>query len=140
MTVQKTNNKDFVPHEQLLELVEIGFDSFYTIPTDSYTKIYGYYYTYNGKDWEFVDSHSFLALDEDMDIGRDFIIEAPLYQQVFRWFRDKGYDVKIEKESTGLYFGFYWSGVAWVIVGIGSYEESELACLSKLIEIVKKSS
>ena len=55
----------------------------------------------------------------------------------FRWFRDRAYDVKIEKESTGLYFGFHWSGVAWVIVGIGSYEEAELACLNKLIEIVK---
>jgi hypothetical protein len=61
----------------------------------------------------------------------------PLYQQAFRWFRKKGYDVKIAKESLDLYFGFYWTGAAWITIGSGSYEEAELACLKKLIEIVE---
>jgi hypothetical protein len=56
---------------------------------------------------------------------------APLYQQAFRWFRDK-YKIKFLISDD-----YYW------ITGFGqtkteSFEESELECLKKLIEIVKK--
>jgi hypothetical protein len=65
-------------------------------------------------------------------------IDCPIYSQAFRWFREKhNCDVKIEMESKEFYIGFYWSGVAWVSIGSGTYEEAELACLKKLIEIVK---
>jgi hypothetical protein len=72
---------------------------------------------------------------------------APLYQQAFRWFREK-YDldsfVKPVYKSTikvGYYFGIdKYKGVefqtdfdAWY----NTYEEAESACLDKLIEIVK---
>jgi hypothetical protein len=63
---------------------------------------------------------------------------APTFSQAFRWFREKGYDVKVLKESPGLYFGFYWNGAAWIMVGNGTYEASELACLDKLIEVVEQ--
>lgn len=62
---------------------------------------------------------------------------APIKSQVFEWGRKQGYDTKVQKESEGLYFGFYWNGASWVIVGEGSYEESESACVDKIIEIVK---
>ena len=62
---------------------------------------------------------------------------APLKSQVFEWARKKGYDTKVQKESEGLYFGFYWTRAAWVIVGNGSYEEAESACIDKLIELLK---
>ena len=62
---------------------------------------------------------------------------APLKTQVFEWGRKKGYDTKVQKESEELYFGFYWNDVAWIIVGNGSYEEAESACVDKLIELEK---
>ena len=63
---------------------------------------------------------------------------VPLYQQTFRFFREKynlfapiidnglgSYDFRINYNST-------WSGRIW-----NTYEEAELACLNKLIEIAK---
>jgi hypothetical protein len=62
---------------------------------------------------------------------------TPLYQQAFRWFREKyGYYYPIHRTtnntnqilySIGPYAGDYFT-----------YEEAELACLRKLIEIVKE--
>ena len=63
---------------------------------------------------------------------------APTFSQAFRWFRKKGYDTKVQKESKSLYLGFYWTGVSWITIGVGSYEEAELACLEKLLEIVEQ--
>jgi hypothetical protein len=64
---------------------------------------------------------------------------ALTFSQAFRFFREGGYDTKIEKESEGLYFAFYWTGVAWIIIGNGSYREAEIQCLNKLIEIISLS-
>ena len=113
--------KEFIPYEQALALKELGFDE----PCVAF-----YYGQLNrleiGFNW-LNESCKNSLLDE--------IISAPLYQQAFRWFRKKGYDSKVQKESEGLYFGFYCTGVTWIIVGSGSYEEAELKCLKKLIEI-----
>ena len=112
--------KEFVPYEPTLELKELGFDD----PCFAvYGKSEGYLFKVHTDKFDTVDELHF--------------IKSPTFSQAFRWFRDKGYDVKISKENTGLYFGFYWTGVAWIIVGTGTYEEAELACLIKLIEIVK---
>ena len=60
---------------------------------------------------------------------------APTFSQAFRWFREKyGLDnavlkdrfvIETEEDLPNWYYGFK------------SYEEAELACLRKLIEIVK---
>jgi hypothetical protein len=116
---------DFVPNEQTIEMKNLGFNG-----------------PYVGWCWNLFDGWP-------EDEGAKWVLEdrynndsrrherAITYSQAFRWFRKKGYDIKVEKESDNLYFGFYWTGVAWVIVGRGTYEEAELACLKKLIEIVK---
>ena len=67
----------------------------------------------------------------DIDSTTKVVIAAPLYQQAFRWFREKYKSKFILSED------YYW------IVGIGqtkvkSYEEAELECLKKLIEIAKE--
>ena len=112
---------EFVPYQQAIELKELGFDE----------PCFGYYN--NGNEFTFfVDVRSGNTNSEFR-----FFPTAPTFSQAFRWFREKGSDVKVQKESTGLYFGFYWTGAAWITVGAGSYEEAELACLRKLIEIVK---
>jgi hypothetical protein len=116
--------KEFAPYQESLELKELGFDEpcFGSWETD-YVKLPTYTHSISG-----------FYKNSNHPIGK---VTAPTFSQAFRWFREKGYDVKVQKESAVLYFGFYWTGVAWITVGAGSYEEAELACLRKLIEIVK---
>ena len=65
---------------------------------------------------------------------------APLYQQAFRWFREKhglGHMINgIGYESFIMNIG----GVLHILNALEfkTYEETELACLKKLIEIVKE--
>ena len=64
-----------------------------------------------------------------------------LYQQAFRWFREK-YDLFGVVEGKGYdhkrYYVYSING-KWhpSQPGLDTYEEAELACLQKLIEIVK---
>lgn len=118
-------DKYFVTHSQAVALKELGFD----MPCiATYTE---------GTIGKGEELQWFVSPQED--VNNDFtFVAAPLKSQVFEWFRKKGYDAKVQKESEGLYFGFYWTGAAWIIVGNGSYEESESACIDKLIDIVKQ--
>jgi len=71
-------------------------------------------------------------------------IDAPLYQQAFRWFREK-YGLftqpnrTVDKEGVWYYFSIETKRTD-VCEGSFSYEEAELACLEKLIEIVESKS
>jgi hypothetical protein len=71
-------------------------------------------------------------------------IIAPLYQQAFRWFREKhnliglvdgGYD-----NSKNIFTYVIWNDFRDDIFDdyYSIYEEAELACLKKLIEIAKR--
>jgi hypothetical protein len=73
--------------------------------------------------------------------GDDYIIPAPLFQQAFRWFRDN-------HKHNGIVEGCKKYGFEWCIYpdieyyikppnNFNTYEEAELACLTKLIEIIK---
>jgi hypothetical protein len=105
--------KDFVPYEPALELKELEFDE----------HCFGWY----SKDGTFYEGK--------MTIHQG-LLSAPLYQQAFRFFREKyGYYYPIHRTtnntnqvlySIGPYAGDYFT-----------YEEAELACLIKLIEICK---
>jgi len=140
-------NKEFIPYEQALELKQLGFDE----------PCLGYYYTLNGKDWKFADDKQYDLLDEFYNIGSMFTISAPLYQQVFRWFREK-YKIEglILPQNQGavideepIYFitiisyknnkmeELFNSTNKETLLHYNPKEEAELACLIKLIEIVK---
>jgi hypothetical protein len=116
--------KEFIPYEQALALKELGFDE----------ECLSYYFNKQ------------LSFGTRTSYGE--VIEVPLYQQAFRWFRDKytidsivqptystkyQYRVfKVEAKSKVQVYGDYMSKE------FNTYEEAELACLIKLIEIVKK--
>jgi hypothetical protein len=115
--------KEFIPYEQALELKKIGFDE----------DCFKYWVqTYNDTH-TWMDLHNKALNDDDC--------KAPLFQQAFRWFRDKyGYN--------GIVEGCKRHGFEWCIYpdteyyikppnNFDTYEEAELACLKKLIEIVK---
>jgi hypothetical protein len=69
------------------------------------------------------------------------IVDCPTFSQVFRWFREKyNIDVNVQKDSIGIYhfnidtnkYGNWKEPICK-----RNYEEAELECLKKLIEIVK---
>jgi hypothetical protein len=76
-------------------------------------------------------------IDEAENAGDDvtFECDAPLYQQAFRWFRENygivGY-CYIPNESG------YWGHSFENKAKYDTYEEAELECLKKLIEICKQ--
>jgi hypothetical protein len=81
----------------------------------------------------------------------DDLVGAPLYQQAFRWFREKyglysAVNVDQTMEPKFAYcISKYWTDAlswGWDTIVFNSdlyydYEETELDCLKKLIEIVK---
>lgn len=120
--------KDFAPYEPSLALKELGFDE----PCFAF---------YNGK---FIQSTEFdFDSYNSIDVGHHPL--APTFSQAFRWFREKHnthsfiiplvdemgfvheYQVRIHIEESSVE----------IIGNFEIYEEAELACLIKLIEIVK---
>ena len=69
-------------------------------------------------------------------------IEAPLKQQVFRWFRENhSLNHMIDMNfRTNNYITQLWKGRECFFNehSIKTYEDAESACIDKLIEIVKK--
>ncbi len=123
----KVMEKDFTPHQESLELKELGFNE---------PCIRGWSAT--GQIWYHPDS--------------DVILDNPTFSQAFRFFREN-YDLSGEvnkndklmieyvRSKGERYLPLYhWSYCKDNGVSGGSastYEEAELACLQKLIEIVK---
>ena len=124
-------NKEFIPYEQALELKELGFDepcyAYYEYDTKLvYTSIVSQ------------NTNSFWVLA--------CIISAPLYQQAFRWFREKHglYGIYTMGDDWNNYYWQVWRNDCMTKTYLCSsdyvyetYEEAEIDCLLKLIEIVK---
>ena len=113
--------KDFAPYEPSLALKELGFDE----------PCFGWFASDKSLITEYTNKTDFLL--------------APTFSQAFRWFREKHnthsfiiplvdemgfvheYQVRIHIEESSVE----------IIGNFEIYEEAELACLIKLIEIVK---
>jgi hypothetical protein len=140
-------NKEFIPYEEALALKELGFDE----------PCFGYYKDgrmsgvskWDRKDWEF----HVLTNKEITNLTSEIIL-APTYSQAFRWFREKYVLLGFIEPANGYedksLFAFYICDDEQNIVDdshsyskdsslhFKTYEEAELACLIKLIEIVKE--
>ena len=127
--------KEFVSYEQALDLKELGFDELciciYNREKSLRVNVFN-----NPND-------RFKSVQLSYNNGK---IPAPLYQQTFRWFREK-YNLIPDIQYYGNWnFEIFRIGefaepmddvnVDYTFKG-GTYEESELECLKKLIEIVK---
>ena len=111
--------KEFVTYEQALALKELGYQS-------TYKDFFGYY---SNKGELRSPFHPSLSIE---------VIDAPLYQQAFRFFRAKyGYNSYIQDFPNGDYC--FWINFASSDADFTTYEQAEQACLDKLIEIAKES-
>ena len=116
--LKRNEMKDFIPYEQALALKELGFDE----------PCFGYYVNVEVP-------NPFLVTTKISDTQGGYFTFAPLYQQALRWFREKhGLNYVIVKAESW----FYTINGCNTQEGFNTYEEAELACLNKLIEIVKK--
>ena len=122
-------NKEFIPYEEALALKELGFDE----------HCFGYYTELSSTFCPASYSKEGTEYPRNSDLILDWI-SAPLYQQTFRWFREK-YDLQhiIIKVGTSEDY-VYMSTIdnkRWTAKD-NTFEEAELACLRKLIEIVNQ--
>ena len=112
---------EFAPYDLALAMKELGFDEF-TVAA---------------------------YVDNELDIGglwkdsvtSKVIHKAPTYSQAFRWFRVKGYHAGIIPRYDEFHYhikDFNTDNEYDDVYNISSYEEAELACLRKLIEIVNQ--
>jgi hypothetical protein len=132
--------KEFIPYEIAVELKELGFDE----------PCFGYYLCKNSAFGIYIEITSnwldLLPYDSSS-------CKAPLYQQAFEFFRDKynlHHSISVNQRSCKYHFKIrtieYESdlkpfGDSKIISEDGprkKYEDIELDCLVKLIEIVKK--
>lgn len=125
--------KEFIPYEQALALKELGFDE----------KCFGYY----DPQGKFQYSYTPLGYFNSRTI-------IPLYQQAFRWFRDHhalmheispSFTCIITDLDSINKINYIYTFDHYHItdndgeqIFFESYEEAELACLNKLIELVKQ--
>ncbi len=123
-------DKEFIPYEQAVDLESIGFDvrPNFGGNTSLYTK--------NG-------NHTFYTNYGVMGSGLyDGYIYAPTFSQAFRWFREK-YNLKPQMTTSWGEWDFYIPESEYNDIPIRessdswNYDDAELACLKKLIEIVK---
>ena len=124
--------KDFIPYKEAKTLKQLGFDEY----------CLGYYNID-----PYLPNPTFNLVKP---FDHEWCLPAPLYQQAFRWFREK----KLSDSCVCRYQGKNDGGVYYYYVitkdfgveetrhykeGFFTYEEAELACLKKLIELVKSS-
>lgn len=131
--------KEFVPYELAVKLKELGFDE----------PCFAYYNGYKELDH---------LMPERVVVGRNYngdtITSAPLYQQAFRWFREKhnlrgfiGFRPNVKQFDYHIY-DMSLSAKEYAKQRtleefnkdpkVGTYEEAELGCLEKLIELVEQ--
>ena len=130
-------NKEFVTYDQALALKELGFDE----------KSLAYWFNETPLNPEGQCLVYYQKPYDNIKITNGVIREyswAPLYQQAFRWFREK-HELVVDwnhsqYDNAGSYIGVSIKNIHLeeTVVGVyKSYEEAEQACLDKLIQIVK---
>ena len=145
-------NKEFVPYELALKMRHLGFDE----------PCLGSYYNYseeNFKEDKF-DYRGELNIEYSIYNENTYYISAPTFSQCFKWFREKYQifpevltDCTTEPKFVYTYNTFYgnpkdlteqewgWeNNIGQYSYIYRTYEDAELECLKKLIEIVESKS
>ena len=123
-------NKEFVPYTESLELKELNFDE----------PCFGKFICF-GKSTKSKFQYNALGDPKNYNNGSYGvnIISAPLYQQAFRWFREKcRLFSSIQELNIGYQHSYYFVVNDEDSIQFLKYEDAELACLDKLISILKE--
>jgi hypothetical protein len=137
--------KEFIPYEQALALKKLGFDEpcfgYYrtTLIPSNYTEYF--LELERGMNDDFEDNRNYFLLEDTCS--------APTFSQAFRWLLDKHHLYGVVIPTVTMDWTFKTMTVAQGMVEVPPYnhvdacdyssrEEAELACLKKLIEIVKQ--
>ena len=117
-------NREFVDYKTAVDLKELGFDE----PCWAW--------------WHIEDCDTRFCYSEQrspiINSRETEIVGLPLYQQAFRWFREKhGMHHTIQYDGKE-YIAYTHNYHKTTKYKFNTYEEAEQACLDKLIEIVKK--
>ena len=140
--------KEFIPYEQALALKELGFDE----------PCFGYF----NKTWSKENELLFPQYVGELENWNNtqHLCSAPTFSQAFRWFREK-YGLRNSitdfiDDETGIEWDYEIAIIGTDIDERGNYkplidystddetrkfktyEEAELACLRKLIELIKR--
>jgi hypothetical protein len=127
-------NKEFVPYELAVKLKQLGFDE------PCFARF--------NNDGDLLIAHTEKYIIDNGVDRSEFFTLSPLFQQAFRWFREKhDFSHAINKTYGGQHIPYVngeeldldsdcneIEGYKWLYT---SYEEAELACIDKLIEIVE---
>ena len=133
-------NREFVPYNIALALKELGFTK---------ACMASYKSTGDLKFFDFWQSNNAIPLEESY---KD-ICSAPLYQQAFRWFIEEynlysiivpnslntdKWRYRIESLNKSIVLEHGCDQAYWIMgTSVESYEEAEIVCITKLIELVK---
>jgi len=131
--------KEFIPHQEALELKQLGFDE----------PCFGKWLSSLQSNWKDYTLILEMGMNEEFEDNRNVYLlqgtcSALTYQQAFRFFRDKynintviswrddllNYDISLTEMKKHGYF-YYKDNFT-------TYEEAELQCLQHLIKIVKE--
>ena len=119
-------DKDFAPYREALELNQLGFNEHCFA-------------------WHVSETYGLEIGEVTKDDLLNDAVLAPTYSQAFRWFREKCLLEGVVEQANDFYwykFSIYFYGkenkqLLSKGVEFKTYEEAELACLIKLIEILK---
>jgi hypothetical protein len=109
--------KEFIPYDLALRMKQLGFDE----------PCFGYY-NYNGT----------YLFDYKPKTDDKNLTKAPLYQQAFRWFREKhGLNHSIMKSGYIVNSTIDEKFAAAEGFNLKTYDEKEYACLNIIIKIIE---
>lgn len=131
--------REFVPYELALRMKQLGFDE----------ECFGSYYLYKDENYQEgkFDYRGELNIEYSIYKENTYYILAPTFSQVFKFFRDNYRLSVLIHDCLDDYIGEI---VEWTLTDdkiihevpnrIETYEETELKCLEKLIELIESKS
>jgi hypothetical protein len=124
-------DKEFIPYEQALDLKELGFNR----------RTFAEYSAILNNKWIL----TFDLSGEGQYPKSSSACIAPTFSQAFRFFREKGYFAQIYPDNSQFvneakewFYSIKNGSITTNDEKYYSYEEAEIECLKKLIEIVKE--
>ena len=111
-------NKEFLPYQESLELKELGFNE----------KCAAHYLDEDDLELKW-------KIYRNLSINMTYLVQAPLFQQAFRFFRDK-FNFRYSIGNTNVSVVHY--GTTQLLQDNATYEDAELATIRFFIEKAKQ--